>query len=251
MVNFFDPFEQFSLISFSGYFACSYGFPVHSLLNIYYSFSLYNFLFIFLLVNSQKVLNHNKLQFIMVSLFDFVMDILRFSILLKKYFILPLFFMVFLFILINNICGMMPYVFTTTSHFIITLFISMSIFFGNTLIGVLLHNEKIFKLFLPEGVPVFIIPLLVPIEVISYCSRIFSLAIRLFANMMAGHVLLKILISFIFALGSGSVVHWYWLWLPLSVVFCIIILEFLIAFLQAYVFLVLITAYLNDVVYLH
>ena len=209
MVTFFDPFEQFALISFSGYFGCSFLFPVHSLLNIYYSFSFYNFLFCFLLVNSQRVLNYSKLQFVLVSLFEFVMDILRFSIVLQRYFILPLFFMVFLFILINNICGMMPYVFTTTSHFIITLFISMSIFLGNTIIGVVIHREEIFKLFLPEGVPIFIMPLLIPIEIISYCSRIFSLAIRLFANMMAGHVLLKILISFIFGLGSSSLVHWY------------------------------------------
>ena len=117
--------------------------------------------------------------------------------------------MVFLFIFLSNILGMIPYSMTITSHFILTLYFSLAFFIGNNLIGICYHKEKFFVLFLPEGVPVAIIPFLILIEYVSYISRIFSLAIRLFANMLSGHILLKILICFIWAIFVSNLIHWF------------------------------------------
>lgn len=245
MVYVYDPFEQFEVFWSTSLFKCPY-----YRLRIGYGglsriLSSYTFILFFLLVHSQKIIKTNKINFLFVSIFDFVSTILKFSIELKRYFIFPLFFMIFLFILINNLLGLLPFVSTLTSHFVVTLYLSTSIFLGNTIIGACLHRQQFFGLFLPEGVPNFIMPLLVIIEFVSYGSRMFSLAIRLFANMLAGHVLLKILISFIFDFPFSLKI------LPLTLIFAIILLEFVIGFLQSYVFLVLITAYLNDAVYLH
>jgi len=170
---------------------------------------------------------------------------------LKKYSFVVLLYVIFLFIFISNILGMLPYSITVTSHLIVTLFFSLSFFIGNNLIGLCYHKEKYFVLFLPEGVPTPIIPFLILIEYISYVSRIFSLAIRLFANMMSGHILLKILISFIWVIISADLIHWLWIIIPMGIVFVVIGLEFSIAFLQAYVFVVLIAIYLNDVIATH
>ena len=116
---------------------------------------------------------------------------------IKKYSFVLLFYVVFLFIFVSNILGMIPYSVTVTSHLILTIFFSLAFFLGNNLIGICFHKEHFFSLFLPDGVPVVIIPFLILIEYVSYISRIFSLAIRLFANMLSGHILLKILITFI------------------------------------------------------
>ena len=134
---------------------------------------------------------------------------------------------------------------------IAALYFSLGFFIGNNLIGIFYHKQNFFVLFLPEGVPIFIIPLLILIEYVSYISRIFSLAIRLFANMLSGHILLKILICFIWAIAISNVIHWFWILLPLSIVFAVIGLETAIAFLQAYVFLVLVSIYFNDVINTH
>jgi ATP synthase subunit 6 len=129
------------------------------------------------------------------------------SLSVKKYSFILLIYVVFLFIFLSNILGMIPYSITITSHLILTLYFSLAFFIGNNLIGICFHKEKYFVLFLPEGVPVIVIPFLILIEYVSYISRIFSLAIRLFANMMSGHILLKILISFIWAILISNLIH--------------------------------------------
>ena len=136
-------------------------------------------------------------------------------------------------------------------YFILTVYFSLAFFIGNNLIAFCFHKEKYFILFLPEGVPVALIPLIIIIEYVSYFSKIFSLAIRLFANMMSGHILLKILIGFVWVIAGSNVIHWLWIGLPAGIIFLVIGLEFVIAFLQAYVFLVLLCVYLNDVVNTH
>ena len=148
-------------------------------------------------------------------------------------------------------CGASLKIYLFILYLIFTLYFSLAFFIGNNLIGICFHREKYFVLFLPEGVPTPIIPFLILIEYVSYISRIFSLAIRLFANMMSGHILLKILISFIWAIFSSNLIHWVWIGLPMCIVFLVIGLEFAIAFLQAYVFVVLISIYLNDVINTH
>lgn len=164
---------------------------------------------------------------------------------------ISLIFFLFLFIFLSNILGMVPYSFTVTSQFIFTFSIALIFFFGVTFIGFVKHQAHFFGLFLPEGAPLAIMPFLVVIELISYIARVFSLSIRLFANMMAGHTLLNILAWFCWSMFLALGV---WLNIgifPLIIIFLVTGLEMAIAFLQAYVFTVLVCIYLNDVIHLH
>jgi F-type H+-transporting ATPase subunit a len=161
----------------------------------------------------------------------------------RKYF--PAVFSLFMFILFGNLLGLLPYSFTFTSHIAITFTLAMIVFIGVTLIGIARHGLHFFSLFVPSGVPAFIYPILVPIEVISYLSRPVSLSIRLFANMTAGHTMMKVFAGFIIPLGFiGG-------WAPFAVDVALTGFEFLVAFLQAYVFAVLTCLYLNDSIHLH
>lgn len=116
---------------------------------------------------------------------------------IKKYSFILLFYTTFSLLCLSNLVGMIPYSITVTSHLTITMFFSTALFLGSNIIGVCYLRQSFFALFLPEGVPLLITPFLILIEYVSYISRIFSLAIRLFANMLSGHILLKILISFV------------------------------------------------------
>jgi ATP synthase subunit 6 len=146
---------------------------------------------------------------------------------------------------------MIPFSFTITSHIAITLSFSMMAFFGINVVGIRLHGFHFLSFFLPAGAPLALAPLLVIIEVVSYSFRVISLALRLFANMMSGHCLLKILAGFSWTmLNAGNIltlIHVF----PLLVIFAIVGLELAIAFLQAYVFVVLLSIYLNDALVLH
>ena len=156
----------------------------------------------------------------------------------KPYF--PFIFSLFMFVLFCNMLGMLPYSFTVTSHIIVTFALAAVIFIGVTIIGFVNHGIGYLKLFIPSGVPLFLLPLIVIIEIISYLSRPVSLSVRLFANMMAGHTMLKVFGGFVISLGIiGG-------WLPLSFTVALTALEILIAFLQAYVFAILTCIYLND-----
>jgi F-type H+-transporting ATPase subunit a len=159
-----------------------------------------------------------------------------------KYF--PFIFTLFMFVLVLNMLGMMPYSFTVTSHIIVTFALAAFIFLGVTLIGFIKHGAKFLKFFVPEGVPILMLPLLVVIEVISYLTRPLSLSVRLFANMMAGHTMLKVFGAFVVALGYFGL-------LPLTFMVAFTGLEILVAFLQAYVFAILTCIYLNDALHMH
>ena len=159
-------------------------------------------------------------------------------------------FTLFLFILLGNLLGMLPYSFTWTSHIIVTFTISFFIFVGVTIIAIYKHGIlKFLSFFAPSGVPKPMLFLLVPIEVISYLSRPISLSVRLFANMMAGHTLLKVIGGFVFVLASNSYIVGGIL--PLSFLVALTGLEIVIAFLQAYVFAILTCLYVNDAIHLH
>jgi len=156
----------------------------------------------------------------------------------KPYF--PFVFSLFMFVLFCNMLGMLPYSFTVTSHIIVTFALAAVIFVGVTIIGFVNHGIGYLKLFIPSGVPLLLLPLIVIIEIISYLSRPVSLSVRLFANMMAGHTMLKVFGGFVISLGIlGGL-------LPLSFTVALTGLEILIAFLQAYVFAILTCIYLND-----
>jgi ATP synthase subunit 6 len=156
----------------------------------------------------------------------------------------------FIFILISNLIGMIPYAFTLTSHIIVTISLSFIGFIGLNILGFERHKMGFFELFLPKGCPIIMSPFLIIIEMISYCARLFSLAIRLFANMMAGHSLLKILSNFGYVLFLKQNLFYLSI-IPFIIVIGIIGLEIGIALLQAYVFLILMIIYLHDVIYLH
>jgi F-type H+-transporting ATPase subunit a len=154
-------------------------------------------------------------------------------------------FSLFMFVLFCNMFGMIPYTFTVTSHIIVTFVLASFIFIGVTIIGFIKHGFGYLKLFVPSGVPVVLLPLIVVIEIISYLSRPISLSVRLFANMMAGHTMMKVFGGFVISLGIVGG------WLPLSFSVALTGLEILVAFLQAYVFAILTCIYLNDALNLH
>jgi len=157
----------------------------------------------------------------------------------------PFIFTLFMFVLFCNMIGMLPYSFTVTSHIIVTFMLAAMIFIGVTIIGFVKHGIKYLELFVPKGVPLVLLPLIIIIEIISYLARPVSLSVRLFANMLAGHTMLKVFGGFVISLGLlGG-------WLPLSFSVALTGLEILVAFLQAYVFAILTCIYLNDALNLH
>ena len=156
----------------------------------------------------------------------------------------PFIFTVFMFILVGNLFGMTPYSFTFTSHIVVTFAMALVVFIGVTIIAIAKHRLHFFTFFMPPGVPLLMAPLLVPIEIISYLSRPISLSVRLFANMLAGHTLLKVFAGFVVSLGVFGV-------FPLAFIVALTGLEIVIALLQAFVFTILTCLYLNDALHLH
>ncbi|OHC80974.1 MAG: F0F1 ATP synthase subunit A [Rhodospirillales bacterium RIFCSPLOWO2_01_FULL_65_14] len=156
----------------------------------------------------------------------------------------PFIFTVFMFVLFGNLFGMVPYGFTFTSHIIVTFTMAIVVFLGVTVIALVKHKLHFFTFFMPPGVPLIMAPLLVPIEIISYLSRPVSLSVRLFANMLAGHTLLKVFAGFVVSLGLFGA-------FPLLFIVALTALEIVIAFLQAFVFTILTCLYLNDALHLH
>ena len=156
----------------------------------------------------------------------------------RRYF--PFVLTLFVFILFANVLGLIPYAFTVTSHIIVTLALALTVFIGATIIGFIRNGFGYLKLFMPSGVPTILLPLVILIEIVSYFIRPMSLSIRLFANMMAGHMMLKVMAGFVVMLGL------YAGWLPLAAMVGLMGLELLVAALQAYVFALLTCMYLSD-----
>jgi len=156
----------------------------------------------------------------------------------------PFIFSLFMFILFGNLLGMIPYSFTFTSHIIVTFAMAAVVFLGVTIVGFAIHGAHFLSYFVPKGVPAVMLVLMVPIEVLSYLTRPLSLSIRLFANMMAGHTMVKVFAAFTVMLGIFGVA-------PLFINVALTGFEFMVAFLQAYVFTILTCMYLNDAVHLH
>jgi F-type H+-transporting ATPase subunit a len=161
----------------------------------------------------------------------------------------PLVFSLFMFILVLNVIGIIPYTFTVTSHIIITVALALLVFFTVLIYGFWKHGLRFLRLFVPSGIPVYILPLVTFIEVLSFLSRPLSHSVRLFANMLAGHITLKVLAGFITMLGAFGIAGWLGAVLPLGLVVAITALEVLVAFLQAYVFAILTCIYLNDAIH--
>ena len=158
----------------------------------------------------------------------------------------PLVFSLFMFIMVSNMVGIIPYTFTIASHIIVTAALAFLVFFTVVIYGFKKNGLGFFKIFVPSGVPVFILPLVVFIEVFSFFLRPISHSVRLFANMLAGHIALKVFASFIPLLAGLGIAGYFGAVLPLGMVVALTALELLVAFLQAYVFAILTCIYLND-----
>lgn len=163
----------------------------------------------------------------------------------------PFIYTLFLFILINNLVGMVPYSFASTSHFILTFFISFTVVLGATILGFQKHGLKLFSLFVPAGCPLGLLPLLVIIEFISYLARNVSLGLRLAANILSGHMLLNILSGFAYNIMTSGFVYFFVGLIPLAFIIAFSGLELGIAFIQAQVFVVLTSSYIKDALDLH
>ena len=208
-------------------------------------------IFLFLLIGLKKAsIIPSKSQSLVELTYEFIADMIGDNIGKEGMKYLSFIFSLFIFILLGNLLGMLPYSFTWTSHIIVTFAISFFIFILVTFIAIAKHGLlKFLGFFAPSGVPKAMLILLVPIEVISYLSRPVSLSVRLFANMMAGHTLLKVIGGFVFVLGANSFIIGGAL--PVAFLIALTGLEIVIAFLQAYVFAILTCLYINDAIHLH
>jgi F-type H+-transporting ATPase subunit a len=181
--------------------------------------------------------------------YEFVANTIRSTIGEEGMKFFPFVFSLFMFILISNVIGLIPYAFTVTSHIIITAALALLVFFTVIIHGLWKHGLHFFKLFVPSGIPVYILPLIVFIEVLSFLTRPISHSVRLFANMLAGHITLKVFAGFVTMLGGLGVLGWLGAALPLALTVALTALELLVAFLQAYVFTILTCIYINDAIH--
>lgn len=186
-----------------------------------------------------------RLQSLAEILYEFISGMLKENVGPEGRKYLPFVFSLFLFVLLGNLLGMIPYGFTYTSHIVVTLGLAMLVFIAVTVIGLIRHGFHFFSLFVPHGAPWWLLPILIPIEVISYMTRPISLSVRLFANMLAGHTMMKVFAGFVIALGLFGG------WLPLALIVALTGFELGVAILQAYVFSLLTCIYLKDAIHLH
>jgi len=234
----YNPLEQFEVYSIL---------PSLTNLSLFLVLNLIIFIF-FVKLNSAEGIIISRENIVKESLFATVTETVKEQLGVGengKY--LPLLLSLFMFILISNFLGMVPYSFTPTSHLIVTIGFSLPIMIGVTIIGLKNYKSEFFALFLPAGTPTWLIPLLTTIELISYIARAFSLGIRLFANVLSGHALLHILAGFSYKFMLSNTFFLFKL-LPVLFISILLGLEIVIAFLQAYVFTILTASYLKDVI---
>jgi len=213
--------------------------------SLFMTISAVTILFLLFIGTKKKLLIPSKMQLVTEMSYSFIAKMINDTAGSSAKDFFPFIFTLFMFVLFCNMIGMLPYSFTVTSHIIVTFVLAAFVFVGVTILGFIKHGIKYLELFVPKGVPKILLPLIVIIEIISYLSRPVSLSVRLFANMMAGHTMLKVFGGFVISLGLlGG-------WLPLSFSVALTGLEILVAFLQAYVFAILTCIYLNDALNIH
>jgi F-type H+-transporting ATPase subunit a len=187
-----------------------------------------------------------RLQSVAELAYEFVADTIRNTIGEGGMRFFPLVFSLFMFIFVSNMIGLIPYNFTVASHLVVTVALALVVFFTVVIYGFWHNGLRFFKMFVPSGVSPWILPLVVPIEVFSFFIRPVSHSVRLFANMLAGHITLSVFAGFATMLAGVGVVGWLGAVLPLALIVALTALELLVAFLQAYVFAILTCIYLND-----
>lgn len=203
----------------------------------------------YLILSTQKrAMVPNRVQLVSEMLYEFVANMVSSSAGKSGMKFFPFVFSLFMFVLVANLFGMIPFFFTVTSHIIVTFALALMVFLVVVIYGFWKNGLGFLKLFVPSGVPIYILPLVAVIEVISFLSRPISLSVRLFANILAGHITLKVFAGFIVSMGG---LGWFALLTPLPLILTIGItaLEFLVAVLQAYVFALLTSMYINDAIH--
>jgi F-type H+-transporting ATPase subunit a len=202
-----------------------------------------------LMIATSRNLVPGRLQSVAEISYEFVANTIRSTAGAEGMKFFPLIFSLFMFIAVSNMIGIIPYTFTVASHLIITAALALLVFFIVLIYGFWKNGLKFFKLFVPSGIPVFILPLVVFIEVFSFFLRPVSHSVRLFANMLAGHIALKVFASFVPLLAALGIAGYFGAVLPLGMVIALTALELLVAFLQAYVFTILTCIYINDAIH--
>ena len=190
-----------------------------------------------------------RLQSVAEISYEFVASMIRSTAGSEGMKFFPLIFSLFMFVCVSNLVGIIPYTFTLSSHIIVTATLALLVFFTVLIYGFYKNGTKFFKIFVPSGIPIFILPLVVFIEIFSFFLRPISHSVRLFANMLAGHIALKVFASFIPLLAGIGILGWAGAVLPFGMVVALTALELLVAFLQAYVFTILTCIYLNDAIH--
>ena len=206
-------------------------------------------LLLMLVATRSRALVPGRLQALAEMSYEFVADTLRSTTGPEGARFFPFVFSIFMFILILNVIGIIPYSFTVTSHIIITVAFALLVFFTVLIYGFWRNGVKFLRLFVPSGLPIYILPLVTFIEVLSFLSRPVSHSVRLFANMLAGHITLKVFGGFVTMLGAFGLLGWVGAIVPLSLTVALTALELLVAVLQAYVFAILTCIYLNDAIH--
>ena len=202
-----------------------------------------------LMIGAGRRLVPGRFQSMAEISYEFVANTIRTSAGAEGMKFFPLVFSIFMFICVSNMIGIIPYAFTVSSHIIVTAALALLVFFTVLVYGFYKNGLKFFKLFVPSGIPIVILPLVVMIEIISFLSRPISHSVRLFANMLAGHITLKVFASFVTMLGAMGIAGWLGAVLPLALTVALTALELLVAFLQAYVFTILTCIYINDAIH--
>ena len=204
----------------------------------------------YLILSTQKrALVPNRVQLVSEMLYEFVANMVSSSAGKAGMKFFPFVFSLFMFVLVANMFGMIPFFFTVTSHIIVTFALALLVFVVVVVYGFWKNGFGFLRLFVPSGVPIYILPLVAVIEVISFLSRPISLSVRLFANILAGHITLKVFAGFVVSMGGLGFLGWLGALLPLTLTVGITALEFLVAALQAYVFALLTSMYINDAIH--
>ena len=256
-----SPLEQFEVINLISFSAPLLGYLNISLTN----FSLYSILVFILVIgihllfkgtnfvdfNLDTKLVPSSWNIALESSYASINSIVREQIGIRNEIYLPFIYSLFFFIIISNLIGNTPYSFTITTSIILSVGLSLTIFIGVTILALYKHGFHFFSYFIPGGTPLGLVPLLVLIEVISYLARALSLGVRLFANVMSGHTLLKILSTFLYQLFASGIITAIFTLIPFSIFVAIVGLEIAVSIIQAYVFILLTSSYIKDAIELH
>jgi F-type H+-transporting ATPase subunit a len=248
-----SPLEQFEVVDL-----ISLNAPIFNYFNIALTnFALYSLITLFVILalhlyaNNENKLIPSKWSISLEALFSTINSMVRDQLGTRNESYLPFIYSLFSFILIANLIGLIPYNFTITSSIILSIGFSFTIFIGVTILSLYIHKLHFFSYFVPAGTPLMLVPLLILIELLSYVARAFSLGVRLFANICAGHSLLKILSTFLYQMFSSSIIIAIFTLVPFAIFTALIGLELAVCFIQSIVFSILVSSYIKDAIDLH